>query len=451
MANSRIYLKSEAGGTTTLSRDTSSNSGNLVLPASGNVASVDTAVTDNAIARFDSTTGKLQNSGVVIDDNNDIKIPAKMYVGTVNTQTPTVSAQFNGITPSIASGEGHIVISSTDAATVDKGGVISFAGNTTSLNGYSLASIAGKYQTAGAGNYGGYLQFLTTSQVGTITERMRIDSAGNVGIGTSSPVNSKFNRTFTTQVTGSASVAITAGDYSSGAASTVTAIESLGARGDGNGTFGGRFGASYRRTIGEVIPAGNTIGYYAFGGQWGTDVGYTPSKHLYPASICGVAEGAFTSATAMPTGISFRTGSTGESLSAVNTTYGIERMRIDANGNVLVTSSGGLGYGTGSGGTVTQLTSKSTAVTLNKPSGQIIMNNAALAAGATVLFTLTLPISTSDILLVNIPVSSPSSNAYEVSSRTGNNGAYIILKNISTITLAEAVVINFSVIKGANA
>ena len=58
MANSRIYFKSESGGTTTLSRDTSANSGNLVLPASGNVASVDTAVTDNAIARFDSTTGK---------------------------------------------------------------------------------------------------------------------------------------------------------------------------------------------------------------------------------------------------------------------------------------------------------------------------------------------------------------------------------------------------------
>ena len=72
MANSRVYLKSEAGGTTVVSRDTTAASGNLVLPASGNVASVDTAVTDNAIARYDGTTGKVQNSGVVVDDNGNI-------------------------------------------------------------------------------------------------------------------------------------------------------------------------------------------------------------------------------------------------------------------------------------------------------------------------------------------------------------------------------------------
>ena len=43
-----------------------------------------------------------------------------------------------------------------------------------------------------------------------------------------------------------------------------------------------------------------------------------------------------------------------------------EKFRIDNAGNVLVTSSGGLGYGTGSGGTVTQATSRTTGVTLNK-------------------------------------------------------------------------------------
>ena len=39
------------------------------------------------------------------------------------------------------------------------------------------------------------------------------------------------------------------------------------------------------------------------------------------------------------------------------------------------------------GGTVTQATNKSTAVTLNAESGQITMNNAALAAAAEVSFT----------------------------------------------------------------
>lgn len=178
------------------------------------------------------------------------------------------------------------------------------------------------------------------------TIKATLDTAGNLGLGTTSPANSKFGRTFTTQVTGAASVAITAGDYSSGAASTVTAVESLGARGDGNATFGGRFGASYRRNDGLTIPAGNTIGYYAFGGQWGTDVGYVPSKHLYTASICGVSEGAFTSATAMATGISFRTGPTGESLGDVNTTYGTEKMRLSSGGVLGLMTSPKIWHGT---------------------------------------------------------------------------------------------------------
>ena len=249
-------------------------------------------------------------------------------------------------------------------------------------------------------------------------------------------------------------MAITAGNYSSGAASSIAAVESLGARADANTTFGGRFGASYRRTDGEVIQAGNTIGYYAFGGQWGTDVGYVPSKHLYTASICGVSEGAFTSSTAMATGISFRTGSTGESLGAVNTNYGTEKMRIDSSGNVLLTAgTGGLGYGTGSGGTVTQLTNKNTAVTLNKPTGRIITNNATLASGETVSFAFSNSlINISDIVLVAIAGGFSQTKGYQVWCNVGYNGVIDInLKNIYSSSLSEAVIIDFKIIKGATA
>ena len=67
----------------------------------------------------------------------------------------------------------------------------------------------------------------------------------------------------------------------------------------------------------------------------------------------------------------------------------VERLRITSGGNVLVTSPAGLGYGPGAGGTVTQATSKSTAVTLNKPSGQITMHNGSLGAGASAMFNCT--------------------------------------------------------------
>jgi hypothetical protein len=55
----------------------------------------------------------------------------------------------------------------------------------------------------------------------------------------------------------------------------------------------------------------------------------------------------------------------------------------------ILSSGGGIGYTTGAGGAVTQLTNKSTGVTLNKLSGTITMNGAALAAAAIVTFTVT--------------------------------------------------------------
>lgn len=133
-------------------------------------------------------------------------------------------------------------------------------------------------------------------------------------------------------------------------------------------------------------------------------------------------------------------------------TGGSERMRIDSNGNVLVTGSGGLGYGTGSGVTVTQLTSKSIAVTLNKPTGQITMNNAALAAGASVKFSLNNSlISASDTVLLSM---TPNDNAdlvnYRFNTRVYNSTCEISVTNISTGSLSQAIQLNYVLIKGAN-
>ena len=131
------------------------------------------------------------------------------------------------------------------------------------------------------------------------------------------------------------------------------------------------------------------------------------------------------------------------------TTSATERARIDSSGNVLVTGGGGLGYGTGAGGTVTQATSKATAVTLNKPTGQITMNNAALAAGATTGFQFNNSlIASTDIVVVTVNWSA-SSQAYEVwIGFTGSGNCGINLRNRSGGSLSDAVVINFAIIKG---
>jgi hypothetical protein len=132
---------------------------------------------------------------------------------------------------------------------------------------------------------------------------------------------------------------------------------------------------------------------------------------------------------------------------------GAEVMRIDSSGNVLVTNVAVLGYGTGAGGTVTQATNKSTAVTLNKPCGLITMNSAALAAGASVSFVLNNSlIANTDNIIVNPTVTAADGRNYRVEAVNNSSGsATIRVTNITGSSLSEAVPIAFSIIRGATA
>lgn len=111
----------------------------------------------------------------------------------------------------------------------------------------------------------------------------------------------------------------------------------------------------------------------------------------------------------------------------------------------------GFGYpaGQGMGGTVTQLTSKSTGVTLNAVSGQITTTNSSLAASTSVTFTLTnSSIAATDTIIVN-HASGGTANSYQVSvDAVAAGSANITLRNTGGSPLNEAVVIGFTVIKG---
>lgn len=122
-----------------------------------------------------------------------------------------------------------------------------------------------------------------------------------------------------------------------------------------------------------------------------------------------------------------------------------------ASGKVPASVIDSVGYATGSGGTVTQLTSKSTGVTLNKACGQITTHNAALAAGAEVTFTVT----NSTVAATDIPVVAISSGgtagSYGVWATAVAAGSFAItLSNLSAGSLSQAIVINFAVIKGVS-
>lgn len=109
-----------------------------------------------------------------------------------------------------------------------------------------------------------------------------------------------------------------------------------------------------------------------------------------------------------------------------------------------------IGYSTAAQGTVTQATSKSTGVTLNKSAGQITLNNAALASNTNVAFTLTNSlISANDVMIVNVAGGAATAGTYNVFTSTLAAGsATIVLRNISGGSLSEAVVINYAIIHG---
>ena len=120
---------------------------------------------------------------------------------------------------------------------------------------------------------------------------------------------------------------------------------------------------------------------------------------------------------------------------------------LTTTGNIVISSTGKLGYTTGSGGTVTQATSKATGVTLSKSTGQITLDAAALAADTTVSFTLTnTVIEANDILILN-HISAGTAGSYLLNAQCAAGSASINVRNITAGSLSEAIVIAFAVIK----
>jgi hypothetical protein len=129
-----------------------------------------------------------------------------------------------------------------------------------------------------------------------------------------------------------------------------------------------------------------------------------------------------------------------------NATIGATTAAAVTGTNVLAGTT--LGYKTGSGGTVTQSSSKTTGVTLNKINGEIVMNAAALADDATAAFTLTnSTIAATDVVIVNV-ASVGTTGAYQVTvGAVAAGSCSISILNVSGGSLSEAIKLNFAVIK----
>lgn len=136
------------------------------------------------------------------------------------------------------------------------------------------------------------------------------------------------------------------------------------------------------------------------------------------------------------------------------TTTASVKAEISTGSNLVTSPTGALGYGAGAGGTVTQLTSKYTAVTLNKPCGRIIMNNEALASQSYVYFTIfnNTFIASDGVVITQSDGGTYSGANYDIKVVYKADGLMgIVVKNISASTLSDAVIFRFAIIRGANA
>lgn len=139
---------------------------------------------------------------------------------------------------------------------------------------------------------------------------------------------------------------------------------------------------------------------------------------------------------------------TGSWANAMRVNYGGNDVyKLTAAGAVQASS---LGYFPGGAGTVTQLTSKATSVTLNATRGTIVTHAASLGAGVTAGFA----VFNSNVAVGDVVVahrgSGGTSGIYDVKVDSAQAGAFTVyLQNTSAGALAEAVTINFAVIKAA--
>jgi len=121
---------------------------------------------------------------------------------------------------------------------------------------------------------------------------------------------------------------------------------------------------------------------------------------------------------------------------------------LTVTGAVVSTGSAGIGYATGAGGAVTQGTSRTTGVTLNKTSGAITLYS---AAGTTVATTFTVTNSTVAATDVVILSQKSGTDLYDLMVTAVAAGSFNISFRTTGGATTETPVFNFVVVKGVAA
>jgi hypothetical protein len=198
------------------------------------------------------------------------------------------------------------------------------------------------------------------------------------------------------------------------------------ARTDAANTFTGT------QTIGALVATtinGNTLttGTYTLTGTAGKTLNFTNTLTL---------SGTDSTTMTFPT-----TSATIARTDAGNTFTGTQTV-----GGLLANGTAGVGYTTGGGGAVTQLTNRATAVTINKPTGAITLFN---AAGSTTAASFTVNNSTvaaNDVIHFS---QQSGTNLYNTFAASVTSGSFTLVFYTTGGTASDAPTFNFAVVKGS--
>jgi hypothetical protein len=424
------------GNITVTGVNTSGNiSGNVLTGNSGIIP----VLTVNQLRSDDS-------SFVTVVDGLDIKGDI-VFSGNIS---PAAANKVGGISP----GPG-VVISDAGQLTIDTAGLpLSFGDFTANVNQLSMVNDnEDMYLVAkGTGNINlvGGVDFYKPNGFPPSTEpffRVKSDGQVRILVPAEDPIEGGV------EIIGSAS-----GNYiapgSAGAMLQITGNPGLPTRVylDGNAEYASIVGRRYNGNVAvptqvlagqDVLRINSTAATNLGGGNVG-NVAMAQIRTTALENQTSTAQGSSITFTVTPIGSA---ATSRVDVATITTANGVSATRLTSSN-----PTGGIGYIAGAGGTVTQLTSKATGVTLNTVSGEITTSNSNLNGDATVSFTLTnSAIANTDVMIIN-HVSGGTVGRYVFNAACGTGSAAITIRNVTAGgggAEAAALVLRFVVIKGS--
>ena len=198
-------LELQTGGVAALTIDTSQRTafvaGTAAAPAITRTGDTNTGMFFPAADTIAFAEGGTE--AMRLDSVGNVGIGTSSPGTKLDVRFATNPATDNGI------GNNVLRVYTTVTQATDVGGAIGLGGYaTTAPDSVSFAQLAGRKENSTSGNYRGYMQFATLDQGGTMSERMRIDSSGNVNIGQSSAFGAGIRTTIKAADTSSQSLAL---------------------------------------------------------------------------------------------------------------------------------------------------------------------------------------------------------------------------------------------------